>query len=316
MGELLPEMQAILDVLEEAGGPAVEDTPPSEARANLDARDGDFYSPPPEVARVANRTIPGPAGAIPIRVYSPLGVPSDPAPPLVVYYHGGGWVVGSLDSHDPECRELANAAGAVVMSVDYRLAPEHKFPAPVDDCWAACQWAAANAAEIGADPSRVAVGGDSAGGNLAAVIAQLAADAGGPRLALQLLIYPVTHAVTDTESYRRYAEGYMLTQAAMRYFIATYINDPSEAADPRVSPLLATDVSGSAPALVVTASHDPLLDDGNSYADKLAAAGVPVEYVCFEGVTHGFHLWGAGLEVTGDLVARCAAALKRAFGTT
>lgn len=313
MGELLPEMRAILDAMEEAGGPAVEDISPAEARANLDAREGDFYARPPEVAAVANQTIPGPGGAIPIRVYSPLGVPPEPAPPLVVFYHGGGWVVGSLTSHDPECRELANAAGAVVMAVDYRLAPEHKFPAPVDDCWAACQWAAANAAEIGADPTRIAVCGDSAGGNLSAVIAQLAARAGAPRLALQILIYPVTDAATDTDSYRRYGEGYMLTQAAMRHFISTYINDPAEAADPRVSPLLAEDVSGVAPALVVTASHDPLLDDGKAYADKLAAAGVPVEYACYEGVTHGFHLWGGALEAAGDLDAQMAKALKRAF---
>lgn len=313
MGELLPEMRAILDAMEEAGAPAVEDISPAEARANLDARDGDFYSRPPEVATVANRTIPGPGGAIPIRVYSPQGVPASPAPPLVVFYHGGGWVVGSLTSHDPECRELANSSGAVVMAVDYRLAPEHKFPAPVDDCWAACQWAAANAAEIGADPSRIAVCGDSAGGNLSAVVAQLAARAGAPRLALQILIYPVTDTATDTDSYHRYGEGYMLTQAAMRHFISTYINDPAEAADPRVSPLLAEDVSGVAPALVVTASHDPLLDDGKAYADKLAAAGVPVEYSCYEGVTHGFHLWGGALEAAGDLDAKMAKALKRAF---
>ena len=315
MGELLPQMQAILDAMEEAGGPAIEDMSPAEARANLDAREGDYYSLPPEVAGVVDRTIPGPKGAIPVRVYAPLGVAPDPAPPLVVYYHGGGWVVGSLQSHDPECRALANAAGAVVMAVDYRLAPEHKFPAPVDDSWAACQWAAANAAEIGADPSRVAIGGDSAGGNLAAVVAQLAASAGAPRLALQVLIYPVTDAATDTDSYHRYDEGYVLSRAGMQHFIATYINEPAEADDPRVSPLLADDVSGAAPALVVTASHDPLLDEGKAYADKLAAAGVPVEYVCFDGVTHGFQLWGTALEATDELVARMAKALKHAFGT-
>ena len=315
MGELLPEMQAILDAMEEDGGPPVEEMSPAEARAKLDARDGAYYSPPPEVAGVVDRTIPGPDGAIPVRVYTPLGVAPDPAPPLLVYYHGGGWVVGSLQSHDPECRALANAAGAVVMSVDYRLAPEHTFPAPVDDCWAACQWAAANASEIGADPSRLAIGGDSAGGNLAAVVAQLAAGVGAPRLALQVLIYPITHAATDTDSYDRYPEGYVLSRAGMQYFIATYINEPAEADDPRVSPLLADDVSGAAPALVVTASHDPLLDDGKAYADKLAAAGVPVEYVCFDGVTHGFHLWGEVLEATDELVARMAKALKHAFGT-
>ena len=315
MSKLHPQMQAILDAMEAGGAPAMEDISPAEARANLDARDGAFYARPPKVAEVGVRTIPGPAGAIPVRVYAPLGVAPDPAPPLIVFYHGGGWVVGSLTSHDPECRALANAAGAVVMAVDYRLAPEHKFPAPVEDCWAACRWAAANAAEIGADPSRIAVCGDSAGGNLAAVIAQLAAREGGPRLALQVLIYPVTHAATETDSYHRYAEGYVLSRASMRHFIATYLNEAAEADDPRVSPLLAENLSGGAPALVVTASHDPLLDEGKAYADKLAAAGVPVEYVCFEGVTHGFHLWEAGLDAAGDLKKRCAAALRRAFGT-
>ena len=315
MGTLHPQMQAILDAMEEAGGPAMQDMTPAEGRAHLDARAGDFYSLPPEVAEVTERTIPGPAGPIPVRVYSPLGVPLDPAPPLIVYYHGGGWVVGSLTSHDPECRDLANAAGAVVMSVDYRLAPENKFPAGVEDCWAACRWAAAFGSEIGGDPSRIAVCGDSAGGNLAAVVAQIAAAEGAPRIALQVLVYPVTQAATDTDSYDRYAEGYVLTRASMQHFIALYLNDPADADNPRASPLLAEDVSGSAPAFVVTASHDPLLDEGKAYADKLGAAGVPIEYVCYEGVTHGFQLWGAGLEATGDLKKRSAAALKRAFGT-
>jgi acetyl esterase len=315
MGELHPQMQAIIDAMEEAGGPAFEDISAAEARANLDARDGDYYLQPPEVAGVSERTIPGPAGPIPVRVYTPLHVPADPAPPLIVLYHGGGWVVGSFASHDPECRAMANSAGAVVMAVDYRLAPEHKFPAAVDDCWAACRWATENAGEIGADPSRIAITGDSAGGNLAAVIAQIAAREGAPKIALQVLIYPVTHAATETDSYQRYAEGHVLTRAGMQYFIATYLNDAAEANDPRVSPLLATDVSGAAPALVVTASHDPLHDEGKAYADKLSAAGVPVEYVCYDGMTHGFHLWSAGLDAARDLKARSAAALKRAFGT-
>ena len=315
MSGLHPQMQAILEAMAEAGGPAMEELSPADGRANFDARAGDFYSLPPEVAGVTDRTIPGPAGPIPVRVYAPLGVPPDPAPPLIVFYHGGGWVIGSLTSHDPECRALANAAGTVVMAVDYRLAPEHKFPAGVEDCLAACRWAAANGAEIGADPSRIAVCGDSAGGNLAAVIAQIAAREWGPRIALQVLIYPVTRAATETDSYRRYAEGYVLTRAAMRHFIAIYLNDAAEADDPRASPLLAEDVSGAAPALVVTASHDPLHDEGKAYADKLGAAGVPVEYVCYQGLTHGFRLWGAGLEATHDLMERCAVALKRAFGT-
>src|SRR5881397_1593802 len=207
------------------------------------------------VARVESRTVPGPRGEIPVRVYTPEGC----APfPVLVYFHGGGWVTGSLETHDGLCRHLANAAGAVVASVDYRLAPEHPFPASGEDAYAATRWVAANAAVIGGDAKRIAVGGDSAGGNLAAVVSLMARDRGGPAIALQLLVYPVTNHAYDTASYRENADGYLLTRDSMVWFWNHYLRSDRDGADPYASPLRAPNLAGLPPAVVVTAEFDPL----------------------------------------------------------
>jgi acetyl esterase len=206
----------------------------------------------------------------------------------LVYFHGGGWVIGSIETHDALCRELTMEAGVVVVSVEYRLAPEHKFPAAADDAYAAVRWVAQHAAELGIDPARIGVGGDSAGGNLAAVVALQARDLGGPPLALQLLIYPITCDDLGTPSYVENAEGYMLTRADMAWFWSQYLSDPAQGDDPRVSPLRAGDLSGLPPAFILTAEYDPLRDEAEAYAARLEQAGVPVRMRRYDGMIHGF----------------------------
>ena len=242
---------------------------------------------PPTVGRVTDTTCPGPAGAIRLRVTSPRG--QGPFAGLI-YFHGGGFVVGSLTSHDHLCRALTNAADVAVVSVDYRLAPEHPFPAAVDDAVAAVSWLAepSNAEALGIDPERLAVGGDSAGGNLAAVVALRARDRGGPALAFQLLLYPVVDYDLDTPSYREHADGYLLTRAAMAWYWDQYVPDPARRADPDASPLRGPDLSGLPPALVVTAGFDVLRDEGEAYARRLEEAGVPIRVAHYPGMIHGF----------------------------
>ena len=243
-------------------------------------------SEPTPVARVENRDIPGPAGALPVRIYWPEA--SDGPAPLVVFCHGGGFVLCSLDTHDELCRALCRGAGAVVVSVDYRLAPEAPYPAAADDCYAGLVWAVAHAAELGADAGRVAIAGDSAGGNLAAVTALRARDMGGPALRHQCLIYPVTDCRFDTPSYIENAEGYFLTAESMRWFWSHYLQDMGRAAEPYASPLRSPDLSGLPPALVITAEYDPLRDEGEHYAQALSAAGVPTVLRRYDGMIHGF----------------------------
>lgn len=236
---------------------------------------------------VRDTSIPGPAGPLPVRHYAP----GDPAgtPALLVFFHGGGFVVGDLDTHDELCRLMCRDAGVHVLAIDYRLAPEHPAPAAIEDCYIAYRWALEHAAEFGADPARVAVGGDSAGGNLAAVVSQLARADGVPLPVLQLLIYPVTNFAADTRSKTLFADGFFLTKKDMDWFRDNYVAGSAlELTDPRISPLLADDLSGLPPALVLTGGFDPLRDEGSQYADALAAAGVPVDHRRFGSLVHGF----------------------------
>lgn len=242
---------------------------------------------PTPVFKVEDLRIPGPAQPIPVRIYRPTETRA--ASPVIVYFHGGGWVVGDLDSHDNLCRSLAVKANAIVVAVDYRLAPEHRFPAAADDAYAAVLWVAANTRTLGADPANIVVAGDSAGGNLAAVVAQLSRDLGGPKLRAQLLLYPaVDLSRLDRQSTIDFANGLFLTRERMAWFIDLYVPDKAARIYAKVSPLLAVNYQGLAPAIVVTAKFDPLRDEGEEYANALRKAGVPVHLRRFEGMIHGF----------------------------
>ena len=246
-----------------------------------------FGGAPEALPKVESRRIPGPAGEIPVRIYTPQG--SGPFP-VLVYFHGGGWVIGSLDTHDGVCRHLAKRAGAVVVSVDYRLAPEHKFPAAPEDCYAATLWVAENAAAIGVDARRLTIGGDSAGGNLAAAVSLMARDRKKPAIAFQMLIYPVTDHSYETGSYRDNADGYLLTKDSMVWFWDHYLRTAGDGAEPYASPLRAQDLKGLPPAMVVTTEFDPLRDEGEAYANRLKQAGVPVKLKRYDGLIHGFFM--------------------------
>jgi len=278
-----PQIQALLDL--RAALPPLHTLSVSDARAQMAARAIPGLRIP-DIASVVNRDMQGPGGSLPLRVYTPIG--SGPFP-LMVFFHGSGFVVCSLDTHDGMCRNLCAGTGSVVVSVDYRLAPEHKFPAAPDDCLAATRWAVMNAGALGADSGRVIVAGDSAGGNLAAVVALRARDEGGPKLRGQLLIYPVTDYHTPgTPSMAENADGYGLTRKGMEWFWDHYLASPADAANPHASPLKATDLSGLPPALVVTAEYDPLRDEGEYYAEALRKAGVATAMKRWPGMNHGF----------------------------
>jgi acetyl esterase len=269
--------------------------------------------PGPDVG-TTDRAVPGPGGDIPVRVYTPTG-----AGPfgVLIYLHGGGWTIGGLDTHDHPCRTLCADAGVVVVSVDYRLAPEHPFPAALDDAWAVLEWVAADAAELGADPARIAVGGDSGGGNLAAVLALLARDRGGPELRFQLLVYPAVDlrpdAVDRFPSLTENGEGYVLTYAAMQFFMGNYRPDPSQADDWRLSPLLAPDHGGLPAALIITAEFDPLRDEGRTYAEALEAAGTPVTLSLYEGTVHTMFQLAPFLDAGKAALAEAATAVREAL---
>ncbi len=282
-----PQAQAVLDQLQELGLSQISDLSVEQAR-DLIVQMG-AETPRPDVAEARDLTIPGQGGDIPARLYRPAGTSAADGLPVLVYYHGGGWVIGNLESHDATCRSLANRAGVAVVSVDYRLGPEHVFPAAVEDCWAATQWVAANGGELGVDGRRVVVGGDSAGGNLAAVMALLARDAGTPDVRLQVLVYPAVDARMGHASVDENASGFLLTKDDMRWFYGHYGLGPVVTADDwRLSPLLAASHAGTAPAIVLTAEFDPLRDEGEVYAATLEAAGVPVQLQRFDGMIHGF----------------------------
>ena len=237
--------------------------------------------------------------------------PSEGLLPALIYFHGGGWVVGDLDTHDVVCRQIAQQSGVVVIAVDYRLAPEHPFPAAVDDSWSALTWVAAHADELGIDATRLAVGGDSAGGGLAAVMTLMARDAGAPRLMSQLLVYPVTDLRAQSASYSTFAEGYMLTRSAMQWYINQYAPHADAMHDWRASPLLAPSLHGLPPALIVAAACDPLRDEGAAYARRLEDAGVAVDYHCVDGMIHGFLTMGGKIDAASHAVTLMAATLKQ-----
>ena len=303
----------MIDLVIRSGRPAYHQLSPKDARQLFRETRPASTPTPPQIGMVRDLTADGPLGPIPLRVYRPAGVPASTPLAVLVFFHGGGWVIGDLETHDVLCRQLTAGSGVSVVSVDYRLAPEHKFPAAVDDAWAATRWVVAHAGELAVDASRLAVGGDSAGGNLAAVVALLARGKGAPAIAVQVLIYPVADLVGETRSYRDFAEGYLLTREGMRWFIAHYLTAEAEAVDWRASPLRAQSLAGLPPALIVTAGFDPLRDEGEAYAERLREAGVRVDSVCYGGMIHGFVPMGRLLDTAGRAISLIAGSLSQAL---
>ena len=316
---LHPQARALLDLIEKTGAPPTHTLTPAEARKMYRDRRGYTQPLPPEVASVRDASAPGPHGAIPLRIYRPMcragsaGSAPGAVLPVLVFYHGGGWTIGDLDTHDTLCRELCNGSGACVVAVDYRMGPEHRFPAAVDDCIAAAYWVQREAAALQIDPARIAVGGDSAGGNLAAVVALAARDAGDLPLVYQLLIYPATDMRRNAPSHLANGQGYLLTSDSMAYFHDHYMGGVTQDTDWRASPLHATSLAKLPPALVLTAGFDPLCDEGKAYAVRLTDEGNRAMYVCFERQIHGFITMGRVFDEANTAVALCAAELKRAL---
>ena len=305
-----PQVLALLDMMAEAGGKPIGEATVAEARAG--AWEWEKYTGGPEpVAQVVNRFIPGPTADLPIRIYTPEG--KGPFPALVMF-HGSGWVISNIDHADAPHRALANRSGCVVVAVNYQKAPEHKFPVALDDCHATTQWVIRNAALLNVDPARVGVGGDSAGGNLATAVCIRCRDDGGPPLAFQLLIYPVTDHSLAYPSMVENAEGYLLTTAAVRWFWAQYLERPEDGLNPLASPMLCKDLSGLPPAIVVTAEFDPLRDEGEAYADRLTAAGVPTIKRRYDGMVHAFFWMSGCVQRSRQLIDDLGADLRTLLG--
>lgn len=313
---LHPQVKEVLDLtaLAQSTGRTkrLEDCTPEEARKAY--RDARFVlsPPPPEVALAKDFACPGPGGDIPLRYYRPLGSADDTALPVLVYFHGGGGVIGDLDVYDVVCRQISNQSGIAVISVDYRLAPEHKFPAGVEDAEATYRWVAAGAGGCAIDVDAIAVGGDSAGGNLTAGLCQTLRES-GPLPVCQILIYPSLTLTKMTASRDEFAEGYMLTETAQQWFYDYYVSGPSDMTDHRASPLLADDHGGLPPVLILTAGFDPLQDEAKLYGDRLEAAGGTVERKHYEGMIHGFLTMGAMVDTAQDAIDDISAYLRVAF---
>jgi len=308
---LHPQARALLDLIAERGLPPMHTLSPVEARQFYRDRRTFTQPEPPPIAEVAELSADGPHGAIALRLYRPTRRSDDPAPtPVLVYFHGGGWTIGDLDTHDVLCRQLAEGSRCAVVSVDYRMGPEHPFPAAVDDCLAATRYVSTHAKELLVDPRRIAVGGDSAGGNLAAVVSLIARDAGAPKICFQLLIYPATDARATHPSHQRNGEGYLLTKHTIKYFMDHY--QPA-GSDWRASPLLAKSLASLPPAYLLTAGFDPLVDEGKEYAERLAKEGNEVAYREYSDMVHGFITFGGVVDTANEAVAECCAKLRNAF---
>jgi acetyl esterase len=308
-----PQMKNLLDAMVAAEVPAFHTLTPEEAR-KMTARRVAQGGPIEPVAKVEDRTIPGPGGDIPIRIYTPQG----PGPfGALLYFHGGGWVVGDINMTDVPCRMLTNASGCVIVSVDYRLAPEHKFPAGPEDCYVATQWVTDNSVALGVDPNRIAVGGTSAGATLAAAVALMARDRGGPHLAYQLLIYPATTSVLNTASHHEFAKDsyYILSRADMEWFWGHYLANPADHTNPYACPAHVKSLRGLPPALVITAEFDPLRDEGEAFARRLEEELVPTVLKRYVGVTHGFFGMPSVLDISKAAIAEVGAALRTAIGS-
>jgi acetyl esterase/lipase len=301
--KLSPKARAIVDQI--ATLPRLPTLTPTQARGSPSP----LEAAPEAVASLTARTIPGPGGPIALRIYRP----KDALRAALVYFHGGGWVVGSLEGADGSCRALANRSRCVVISVDYRLAPETKFPGAVDDAYAATRWVSENAADLRIDPTHIAVGGASAGGNLAAAVALVARERGGPKIAFQLLTVPVTELSSKAASHREFAEGYGLSAADMMWYGTHYVRTPADADDPRAS-VLRADLHGLPPAFVITAECDPLRDDGEAYADRLRALGIRASYKRYPGMFHGFMSFPGTLPEATQAFEDAGAALCEALG--
>ncbi len=312
---LHPQTQALLELFEKKQLPPIYTLTPDEARRSY--RDRIAFTQPEacRVAQIQELQAPSPGGSIAVRLYRPLPhtQTAGPAPPVLVYFHGGGWTIGDLDTHDNLCRQLANCAGCALASVNYRLAPEHRFPAAVEDCIAATRWVRSNAQALSLDAERIAVGGDSAGANLAAVVAISMREARDPFLAYQLLIYPATDMRCCAPSHTTNGSGYLLTRESIAYYHNHYIENAADDLDWRASPLLHPNLSALPPALIVTAGFDPLRDEGLQFAQRLSEAGTPATSVCFERQIHGFITMGGLIDEASAAVNLCAAELCRAL---
>ncbi|HTQ14742.1 MAG TPA: alpha/beta hydrolase [Rhizomicrobium sp.] len=307
-----PLVKGFLDQMGAVPGPKMWELPAAAAREMFAAMMLLVGPKDVPIGKVQNLVMPGPGGDIALRSYAPVAAKGEPLPTLV-FFHGGGFVIGNLDTHDGLCRLIANESGVRVIAVDYRLAPEHKYPAAIDDAFAAVNWVEDNAAELGVDANRIAVGGDSAGGGLAATVAQMARAKGDPKLAFQMLLFPVTQIGGETTSYREFGQGYFLEAQSLRWFFDHYAGKSFDANDPKISPLHAADVSGLPPAYVMLGGFDPLHDEGLAYADKLRAAGVKVTVADYPDMVHDFIYLQAVLPQALEAVKSAAAALKGAL---
>jgi acetyl esterase len=307
-----PQAKQFLDLVAQNPVPPLESLSPVAARVQYQLASVGLQGDPPVPFETIDTELPGAAGMLPVIIYKARATTQETLP-VLVFFHGGGYVIGSPQSHDAACRHICLEAECMVISVDYRLAPEHPFPAAVDDAWAVTKWVSANAESLGGDASRLAVGGDSAGANLSAVVCHLARAEGGPRIDFQLLIYPGTDMTCQFPSHKKFGEGYRLTSSLIKWFLDHYLGDSTDRTIPTASPLFAEDFTGLPPALVISAGYDPLQDEDRAYADKLIAAGVDVRYSHYEGMMHGFITMPGLLDKARDALSECAQVLKQAF---